>query len=161
MSCPWRSFCFIFFFLMIRRPPRSTLFPYTTLFRSRRRADRVRPGPGPDQRARPDADDLGVGVRHARGRRPGGRVLRLGARPGPCQGPAREAIADVMSENASPDIPTPIPITLIEDTARADGAGGDRLPADDREGVRRARDQEQNWIARFVLTEIDRTDDVV
>src|SRR6476661_9283715 len=27
-------FCF-FFFLMIRRPPRSTLFPYTTLFRSR------------------------------------------------------------------------------------------------------------------------------
>src|SRR2546425_2442086 len=27
---------FVFFFLMIRRPPRSTLFPYTTLFRSRR-----------------------------------------------------------------------------------------------------------------------------
>src|SRR3712207_8701681 len=26
---------FMFFFLMIRRPPRSTLFPYTTLFRSR------------------------------------------------------------------------------------------------------------------------------
>src|SRR2546423_15162806 len=26
--------CIIFFFLMIRRPPRSTLFPYTTLFRS-------------------------------------------------------------------------------------------------------------------------------
>src|ERR1022692_5103929 len=29
------TFCF-FFFLMIRRPPRSTLFPYTTLFRSDR-----------------------------------------------------------------------------------------------------------------------------
>src|SRR5215208_591572 len=28
------SFCSCFFFLMIRRPPRSTLFPYTTLFRS-------------------------------------------------------------------------------------------------------------------------------
>src|SRR2546427_7600569 len=29
-------FCYFrFFFLMIRRPPRSTLFPYTTLFRSR------------------------------------------------------------------------------------------------------------------------------
>src|SRR5256884_5336363 len=28
----------IFFFLMIRRPPRSTLFPYTTLFRSRNSA---------------------------------------------------------------------------------------------------------------------------
>src|SRR2546430_17505155 len=26
---------YFFFFLMIRRPPRSTLFPYTTLFRSR------------------------------------------------------------------------------------------------------------------------------
>src|SRR3712207_6942754 len=30
------------FFLMIRRPPRSTLFPYTTLFRSRRRSRRSR-----------------------------------------------------------------------------------------------------------------------
>src|SRR6266540_6330528 len=29
---------FYFFFLMIRRPPRSTLFPYTTLFRSPRKA---------------------------------------------------------------------------------------------------------------------------
>src|SRR2546425_5113706 len=28
---------FLFFFLMIRRPPRSTLFPYTTLFRSQSR----------------------------------------------------------------------------------------------------------------------------
>src|SRR5260221_8197406 len=35
--CSYRcsaSICFLFFFLMIRRPPRSTLFPYTTLFRS-------------------------------------------------------------------------------------------------------------------------------
>src|SRR5258706_7886154 len=32
--CP--SPCRFFFFLMIRRPPRSTLFPYTTLFRSMR-----------------------------------------------------------------------------------------------------------------------------
>src|SRR3712207_6886821 len=30
---------FLLFFLMIRRPPRSTLFPYTTLFRSGRPAD--------------------------------------------------------------------------------------------------------------------------
>src|SRR5215475_15783193 len=29
-----RSILSFFFFLMIRRPPRSTLFPYTTLFRS-------------------------------------------------------------------------------------------------------------------------------
>src|SRR5437868_8008845 len=36
---------FLLFFLMIRRPPRSTLFPYTTLFRSQRpgRADGVLP----------------------------------------------------------------------------------------------------------------------
>src|SRR5258705_13712760 len=32
----------LFFFLMIRRPPRSTLFPYTTLFRSQTRADVLR-----------------------------------------------------------------------------------------------------------------------
>src|SRR6267142_4148248 len=33
---------FSFFFLMIRRPPRSTLFPYTTLFRSRSLQERQR-----------------------------------------------------------------------------------------------------------------------
>src|SRR3712207_7064042 len=32
----------MFFFLMIRRPPRSTLFPYTTLFRSGRGAEPAR-----------------------------------------------------------------------------------------------------------------------
>src|SRR3712207_9439178 len=31
----------IFFFLMIRRPPRSTLFPYTTLFRSAASVDGI------------------------------------------------------------------------------------------------------------------------
>src|SRR2546427_2577766 len=34
MSTPPLTFYSFFFFLMIRRPPRSTLFPYTTLFRS-------------------------------------------------------------------------------------------------------------------------------
>src|SRR2546430_12820898 len=33
-SCGRSPFIVFFFFLMIRRPPRSTLFPYTTLFRS-------------------------------------------------------------------------------------------------------------------------------
>src|SRR5256885_5425424 len=33
-----------FFFLMIRRPPRSTLFPYTTLFRSCRASAIIRNG---------------------------------------------------------------------------------------------------------------------
>src|SRR6266571_7259101 len=36
---------FLFFFLMIRRPPRSTLFPYTTLFRSPAPANRAEPVP--------------------------------------------------------------------------------------------------------------------
>src|SRR5437773_11180617 len=46
-------FLSFFFFLMIRRPPRSTLFPYTTLFRS----------PDPDGHA------------HAHADRPGGAVV--------------------------------------------------------------------------------------
>src|SRR2546426_9102121 len=32
--CARATYSLFFFFLMIRRPPRSTLFPYTTLFRS-------------------------------------------------------------------------------------------------------------------------------
>src|SRR3712207_7498732 len=55
-----------FFFLMIRRPPRSTLFPYTTLFRSRDSGE----GAGPVRRAGlcPQADR----PQPARGRRAGG-----------------------------------------------------------------------------------------
>src|SRR5690349_22913056 len=57
---------------MIRRPPRSTLFPYTTLFRSRR-PDRVRPaaGRGPRfQSARCTSPLRGAqGRRNLRGRR--------------------------------------------------------------------------------------------
>src|SRR2546430_15099390 len=50
----------LFFFLMIRRPPRSTLFPYTTLFRSPElRSPAVEPGAGepatPPRRDRPHA----------------------------------------------------------------------------------------------------------
>src|SRR5436190_23185763 len=47
-------FCVFFFFLMIRRPPRSTLFPYTTLFRSGAgRPPFARDHGTPDARARP------------------------------------------------------------------------------------------------------------
>src|SRR2546427_1352606 len=41
---------FSFFFLMIRRPPRSTLFPYTTLFRSQDEPSDEELGGEPDQR---------------------------------------------------------------------------------------------------------------
>src|SRR6266508_5793712 len=44
---------FIFFFLMIRRPPRSTLFPYTTLFRSGDPTRDGRPGGGPMSQSLP------------------------------------------------------------------------------------------------------------
>src|SRR2546430_16248961 len=70
----------LFFFLMIRRPPRSTLFPYTTLFRSRRaRAGDRRGRPqGPGRLRRPQREDAGLrrsrvrALRAARGQRRGG-----------------------------------------------------------------------------------------
>src|SRR5256885_13229373 len=51
----------IFFFLMIRRPPRSTLFPYTTLFRSPDRPNNSGTGaglqnPGPRQTGNGNSD---------------------------------------------------------------------------------------------------------
>src|SRR6266571_8174128 len=51
LACCFLMLCvnfIFFFFLMIRRPPRSTLFPYTTLFRSRPGA---RPHPSGFRRA--------------------------------------------------------------------------------------------------------------
>src|SRR5258707_7172885 len=56
---------------MIRRPPRSTLFPYTTLFRSAdcARLDRRRPGSrGAEQRVRGRASRCRRGARRAAGR---------------------------------------------------------------------------------------------
>src|SRR2546422_7793330 len=54
---------------MIRRPPRSTLFPYTTLFRSRRQPAPLRRSEEPDQKtgAQPEDADL-VGEAEARTR---------------------------------------------------------------------------------------------
>src|SRR3989475_1784636 len=67
-SCTPSFYNSLFFFLMIRRPPRSTLFPYTTLFRSHPHAgDRARarrtgdPGrrlPRPARPHNPGAGDL-------------------------------------------------------------------------------------------------------
>src|SRR2546430_11444873 len=45
-SVVWSLLFSFFFFLMIRRPPRSTLFPYTTLFRSPRSDDGLVHGHG-------------------------------------------------------------------------------------------------------------------
>src|SRR5438093_5977616 len=65
LSMIFLQFFLFFFFLMIRRPPRSTLFPYTTLFRSSRRpapsgAGRVRDRIGPrmgGRRERPRSEE--------------------------------------------------------------------------------------------------------
>src|SRR2546422_10524554 len=64
---------FFFFFLMIRRPPRSTLFPYTTLFRSAtvpahpQSGAGIPPGGAPPDRGRAllrHGARLGVGLGH-------------------------------------------------------------------------------------------------
>src|SRR5687768_17699481 len=47
---------------MIRRPPRSTLFPYTTLFRSQLELTRRRLSPGPPRRARRGASRTSHGL---------------------------------------------------------------------------------------------------
>src|SRR2546425_12261747 len=57
----------LFFFLMIRRPPRSTLFPYTTLFRSHRRLgrdDRLARAPCPSDDARGAGRPRRAGRKH-------------------------------------------------------------------------------------------------
>src|SRR5216683_7534327 len=76
---------FLFFFLMIRRPPRSTLFPYTTLFRSLLRVEADHRGVG---QARPREQDHAEGdapgqVRHAAH---GHDVARVLLRPRPLGG---------------------------------------------------------------------------
>src|ERR1039458_10749926 len=63
LFCPRRTF---FFFLMIRRPPRSTLFPYTTLFRSTGvcRLELPLPGQGRASHARADRKSTRLNSSH-------------------------------------------------------------------------------------------------
>src|SRR5688572_31604379 len=66
------SIYFVFFFLMIRRPPRSTLFPYTTLFRSQ--------VPQTGRARAPGCRDRGA-VQHERGRQGRGGVRMTEPKP--------------------------------------------------------------------------------
>src|SRR3712207_7811159 len=70
---------------MIRRPPRSTLFPYTTLFRSRRRA---RGRPAPDRGRHPGAGALA---------RDDGRPARVHAQPDLLRGRSEEHTSELQS----------------------------------------------------------------
>src|SRR2546422_8898808 len=63
----------LFFFLMIRRPPRSTLFPYTTLFRSPRAAAAERGASAAPAVARPPRL-RSSGAVHGRAREATGRA---------------------------------------------------------------------------------------
>src|SRR2546430_9400692 len=66
---------------MIRRPPRSTLFPYTTLFRSRADAAAARPNPGrADGAVEPGRGLRGVRAAHG-GPAPRGLSRRAPGRP--------------------------------------------------------------------------------
>src|SRR3712207_8801776 len=84
---------------MIRRPPRSTLFPYTTLFRSVRQLRRAPPGP-----AQPgvlvDLDDLGGVLADQRGR-VGVVGERVVAGPVPAGAPLRRHAVHRSEEHTS------------------------------------------------------------
>src|SRR3712207_7567328 len=75
---------------MIRRPPRSTLFPYTTLFRSRERRGRGRARRG--ERGADFRGDLFGSQARARGRLRRVHVLRGGRQPAAIRAPVALAV---------------------------------------------------------------------
>src|SRR5258708_10931668 len=87
---------YLFFFLMIRRPPRSTLFPYTTLFRSQTALRRGAP-------ARAVGQGLlqGQGLRLGQVQRQGATLLRVGLHP------AGRLDADLRSEEHTSELQSP------------------------------------------------------
>src|SRR2546426_9370760 len=84
------SLLLLFFFLMIRRPPRSTLFPYTTLFRSLE--------PGPAVRALQESRAKGRGELRMLGE----VAQRLEAQPVGHLGPHSQRSEEHTSELQSP-----------------------------------------------------------
>src|SRR3712207_7903644 len=82
---------------MIRRPPRSTLFPYTTLFRSPGARTTARGGPGLPGGRRPRAAARRLVPDLLGGRHPGRSTLRTSA-PSPCScGRSEEHTSELQS----------------------------------------------------------------
>src|SRR6266496_1215195 len=98
-----------FFFLMMRRPPRSTLFPYTTLFRSRRDQSPVMALPhrdgGEQQISRRDAGGL-RDIELQRSCRRSRRDTGVSGLPGGCRQPERHAQGE--HDRAERDEPPPL-----------------------------------------------------
>src|SRR6266850_5676766 len=89
-----------FFFLMIRRPPRSTLFPYTTLFRSQGLS-----APG-----------------HRRGRRPGERGgPRSEEHTSELQSPCN-LVCRLLLEKKKPEQTSVVTVTIYSDKTKGDNA---------------------------------------
>src|SRR5215211_5888302 len=92
--------CF-FFFLMIRRPPRSTLFPYTTLFRSPRPHGLSRRRRPPAGRPPASADGLRLRIERLQDRCEGGEpLLRAGLDAGHPADAALE-LAELLGEHVA------------------------------------------------------------
>src|SRR5207253_9807550 len=109
-------FSFCFFFLMIRRPPRSTLFPYTTLFRSA--------GPDSDRRPVRRTHVCVPRVPRVRDRLPFGRQVRHHHR----SRPGRDR-PDRLAGRPAPDAPRPPPPDALPRQAQAGGGPAAALPA--------------------------------
>src|SRR2546430_12467694 len=98
-----------FFFLMLRRPPRSTLFPYTTLFRSRLasrgcaapRRGRRRDGTRHRHRAHPRAHDTRL------------RVARSEEHTSELQSQSNLVCRLLLEKKKNPSIVMCMPVTLV------------------------------------------------
>src|SRR6266508_5323342 len=96
----------VFFFLLIRRPPRSTLFPYTTLFRSRAprrqpvRGRRGRRLPDVDRRAFPATRAYARGLRSRGGWDGGGLAEHVNVVPSVVGGRAERDVVEICCELA-------------------------------------------------------------
>src|SRR2546427_1135404 len=125
---------------MIRRPPRSTLFPYTTLFRSRRRREIERREQVVEQRLG-GLEERARGLEH-RGRALEDRDQALAAQE--LEARARlEQIAGLTAQEAKQEL-----LRRLEDEARNDAAA---LARDLKEQARRSADKEAKKILALAI----------